>query len=147
MVMLSKGILLVNKKLPPRTIQVWPSMIKVKPDPNLSNIYKRNSLEVATTSNQPKKTSLSKNLIMLLSYGGVPDDFFMDILKNAIEESQGVFSNKRSTIKEKREEGKSRTSTNCCFILHFGMILSTLMFRFLASILDKIPCLGRSICS
>ena len=36
---------------------------------------------------------------MLLSYGGVPDDFFMDILKNAIEESQGVFSNKRSAIK------------------------------------------------
>ncbi|XWS26784.1 hypothetical protein CRYUN_Cryun26dG0059900 [Craigia yunnanensis] len=100
-----KGILLVNKKLPPRTIQVRPSMIKVKPDPNLSNICTWNSLEVVTTSNQPKKTNLSRNLILLLSYGGVPDDFFMDILKNAIEESQGVFSNKRSAIKVSLNRG------------------------------------------
>ncbi|XVE54202.1 hypothetical protein DITRI_Ditri03aG0061400 [Diplodiscus trichospermus] len=100
-----KGTLLVNKKLPPRTIEVRRSMIKVEPDQNLLNICTRNSLEVVTTSNQPKKTSLSKNLILLLSYGGVPDDFFMEILKKAIEESQGVFSNKRSAIKVSLNRG------------------------------------------
>ncbi|XP_022754978.1 probable RNA-dependent RNA polymerase 5 isoform X2 [Durio zibethinus] len=100
-----KGTVLVNKKLPPRTIQVRPSMIKVKPDPNLSNICTRNSLEVVKTSNQPKKTSLSRNLIMLLSYGGVPNDFFMDILKNALEESQSVFSNKRTALKVSLNRG------------------------------------------
>ncbi|KAB2072347.1 hypothetical protein ES319_A07G009400v1 [Gossypium barbadense] len=94
-----KGTLLVNKKLPPRTIQVRDSMVKVEPDLNLSNICTRNSLEVVTTSNQPKRTSLSKNLIMLLSYGGVPDNFFMDLLKNALEESQGAFSNKRTALR------------------------------------------------
>lgn len=100
-----KGTLLVNKKLQPKTIQVRPSMIKVKPDPNLPNICTRNSLEVVTTSNQPKKTSLSRNLIMLLRYGGVPDEFFMDILEKAIEESQGVFFNKRSAIKVSLNRG------------------------------------------
>ncbi|KAK8610405.1 hypothetical protein V6N13_081563 [Hibiscus sabdariffa] len=50
-------------------------------------------------SNQPKRTSLSRNLIMLLSYGGVPDDFFMELLKNALEESQGAFSNKRAALR------------------------------------------------
>ncbi|KAH1131937.1 hypothetical protein J1N35_003315 [Gossypium stocksii] len=94
-----KGTLLVNKKLPPRTIQVRPSMVKVEPDLNLSNICTRNSLEVVTTSNQPKRTSLSKNLIMLLSYGGVPDNFFMDLLKNTLGESQGAFSNKRTALR------------------------------------------------
>ncbi|XP_039018521.1 probable RNA-dependent RNA polymerase 5 [Hibiscus syriacus] len=94
-----KGTVLVNKKLPPQTIQVRNSMIKVRPDSNSSNICTRNSLEVVATSNQPKRTSLSRNLIMLLSYGGVPDDFFMDILKNALEGSQGAFSNKRAALK------------------------------------------------
>ncbi|XP_021276524.1 probable RNA-dependent RNA polymerase 5 isoform X2 [Herrania umbratica] len=100
-----KGTLLVNKKLPPRTIQIRPSMIKVKPDPNLANMYTRNSLEVVATSNQPKRTFLSRNLIALLSYGGVPDDFFMDILKNALEESQSLFSNKRTALKVSLNNG------------------------------------------
>ncbi|GMI94841.1 hypothetical protein like AT2G19930 [Hibiscus trionum] len=94
-----KGTVLVNKQLPPQTIQVRDSMIKVRPDSKPSNICTRNSLEVVTTSNQPKRTSLSRNLILLLSYGGVPDDFFMEILKNALEESQGAFSNKRAALK------------------------------------------------
>ncbi|WRX34924.1 RNA-dependent RNA polymerase [Theobroma cacao] len=100
-----KGTLLVNKKLPPRTIQIRPSMIKVMPDPNLANMYTMNSLEVVATSNQPKRTSLSRNLIALLSYGGVPDDFFMDILKNALEESQSAFSNKRRALKVSLNNG------------------------------------------
>ncbi|OMO82667.1 RNA-dependent RNA polymerase, eukaryotic-type [Corchorus capsularis] len=106
-----KGTLLVNKKLPRRTIEIRPSMIKVrpevpdpesdpKPDPKLSNPCTINSLEVVTTSNQPKKyTSLSKDMVALLSYGGVPDDFFMEILKNKLEESQSVFTNKRTALK------------------------------------------------
>ncbi|KAK9026934.1 hypothetical protein V6N11_066790 [Hibiscus sabdariffa] len=94
-----KGTLLVNKKLPPRTIQVRDSMIKVSQDLNPSNYRTINSLEVVKTSNQPKRTNLSRNLIMLLSHGGVPDDFFIDILKNALEESQRGFSNKRTALK------------------------------------------------
>ncbi|GMI89458.1 hypothetical protein like AT2G19930 [Hibiscus trionum] len=94
-----KGTLLVKKQLPPRTIHVRHSMVKVRPDSNPSNYPTINSLEVVTTSNQPKRTNLSRNLTMLLSHGGVPDDFFMDILKNALEESQRGFSNKRTALK------------------------------------------------
>ncbi|KAF5481968.1 hypothetical protein F2P56_002575 [Juglans regia] len=94
-----KGTLLVNKKLPPRTIQVRPSMIKVDKDPNLSNIRTENSLEIVGTSNHPKRSFLSRNLIALLSYGGIPKEYFMDILINALRDAHGAFSNKRAALR------------------------------------------------
>ncbi|KAH9762556.1 putative RNA-dependent RNA polymerase 3 [Citrus sinensis] len=94
-----KGTLLLNKKLPPQTIQIRPSMIKVKADRDLSDGQTFNSLEVVKTSNQPRKTYLSRNLIALLSYGGVPEIFFLDILRNALDDARGVFSNKRNALK------------------------------------------------
>ncbi|TXG61454.1 hypothetical protein EZV62_012817 [Acer yangbiense] len=94
-----KGTLLVNKKLSRQTIQIRPSMIKVEPDPSLSDIETCNSLEVVKTSNQPRKTYLSKNLIALLRYGGVPENFFEDLLRNALEDAQDVFTKKRNSLK------------------------------------------------
>lgn len=76
-----KGTLLLNKKLPPQTIQIRPSMIKVKADRDLSDGQTFNSLEVVKTSNQPRKTYLSRNLIALLSYGGVPEIFFFGYIE------------------------------------------------------------------
>ncbi|GLT51696.1 hypothetical protein SLA2020_250890 [Shorea laevis] len=99
----AKGTLLLNKKLPRGTIQLRDSMIKVHPDPK-SSIFTNNSLEVVATSNRPRRASLSRNLIALLSCGGVPEDFFMDALKNALEDAQNAFSNKRAAL---------RVSLNC----------------------------------
>ncbi|KAJ0266682.1 hypothetical protein HA466_0006360 [Hirschfeldia incana] len=95
-----KGTFLLNKKLPPRTVQVRPSMVKVSKDPALSEFSTTfNSLEVVTTSNPPRRTKLSRNLVALLSYGGVPNDFFLDILHNTLEESQTVFENIHAALK------------------------------------------------
>ncbi|VVA99759.1 unnamed protein product [Arabis nemorensis] len=94
-----KGTFLLNKKLPPRTVQVRPSMIKVSKDSDLSNFSTFNALEVVTTSNPPKRVKLSRNLVALLSYGGIPDDFFLDILLNTLEESKTIFDNKRAALK------------------------------------------------
>ncbi|CAN7047538.1 unnamed protein product [Brassica rapa subsp. trilocularis] len=94
-----KGTFLLNKKLPPRTVQVRPSMIKVSKDPALSDFSTFDSLEVVTTSNPPKRTKLSKNLVALLSYGGIPDEFFLDILLNTLEEYKTIFNNKRAALK------------------------------------------------
>ncbi|XP_058074196.1 probable RNA-dependent RNA polymerase 5 [Magnolia sinica] len=94
-----KGTLLVNKKLPRNTIQIRPSMIKVETDPNLSNIQSFNSLEIVSTSNQPRKTYLNKNLIPLLNYGGVPKEYFMNLLSNALNDAQNVHSNKRLALR------------------------------------------------
>ncbi|KAJ0254182.1 RNA-dependent RNA polymerase 4 [Hirschfeldia incana] len=94
-----KGTFLLNKKLPPGTVQVRPSMIKVDKDPDLSNVSTFDSLEVVTTSNPPKRTKLSRNLVALLSYGGVPDAFFLNILHNTLEESKTIFNNKRAALK------------------------------------------------
>ncbi|XP_048621074.1 probable RNA-dependent RNA polymerase 5 isoform X2 [Brassica napus] len=100
-----KGTFLLNKKLPPWTVQVRPSMVKVSEDPALSNFSTFNSLEVVTTSNPPRRTKLSRNLVALLSYGGVPDEFFLDILRNTLEESKTVFDNKRAAVRAARNYG------------------------------------------
>ncbi|KAK4765087.1 hypothetical protein SAY86_026177 [Trapa natans] len=94
-----KGTLLVNKKLKEKTIQVRPSMIKVDKDPQLANMRTVNSLEIVGTSNKPKHAYLSKTLIALLSYGGVPNKYFLDLLENALGDACGVFSSKRSALK------------------------------------------------
>ncbi|XP_018450904.1 probable RNA-dependent RNA polymerase 5 isoform X2 [Raphanus sativus] len=94
-----KGTFLLNKKLPPGTVQVRPSMIKVYKDPDLSNSSTFDSLEVVTTSNPPNRARLSRYLVALLSYGGVPDDFFLNILRNTLKESKTIFNNKRAALK------------------------------------------------
>ncbi|KAF8118300.1 hypothetical protein N665_0005s0067 [Sinapis alba] len=100
-----KGTFLLNKKLPPWTVQVRPSMVKVSEDPALFNFSTFNSLEVVTTSNPPRRTKLSRNLVALLSYGGVPDEFFLDILRSTLEESKTVFDNKRAAVRAARNYG------------------------------------------
>ncbi|VYS52890.1 unnamed protein product [Arabidopsis thaliana] len=89
----------VQEPLPPQTVQVRPSMIKVYKDKNLSNFSTFNSLEVVTTSNPPKRAKLSKNLVALLSYGGVPNDFFLDILLNTLEKKKTIFFKVRAAGK------------------------------------------------
>lgn len=100
-----KGTLLVNRKLPPKTIHIRPSMIKVESDPKLSSIETVNSLELVGTSRKTRKTYFSKYLIALLSYGGVPKEFFISILTNALEESQSIFSNKRAAMRMSLQYG------------------------------------------
>ncbi|KAK2982311.1 hypothetical protein RJ640_027408 [Escallonia rubra] len=94
-----KGTLLVNRKLPPKTIQVRPSMIKVETDSSYRDEQSFNSLEVVAISHKPRKATLSKNLIALLCFGGVPKDFFLELLANAIEDARSVFSDKRAAVR------------------------------------------------
>lgn len=83
-----KGTLLVNRKLKSGTIQIRRSMIKVEADSTLPTKHSFNSLEVVSISRKPKRCTLSKNLIALLSFGGVPKDFFLNILEKALEETR-----------------------------------------------------------
>ncbi|XP_060209832.1 probable RNA-dependent RNA polymerase 3 isoform X2 [Lycium barbarum] len=92
-----KGTLLVNRK---RTIQIRrDSMIKVKADPNLSRVPTFNSLEINTPSVKPRNSYLSRTLIALLTYGGVPMEYFFDILKNTLEETQRLYSDEVTALK------------------------------------------------
>ncbi|XP_011659951.1 probable RNA-dependent RNA polymerase 5 isoform X3 [Cucumis sativus] len=101
-----KGTFLLNKQLPPRTIQIRDSMIKVEIDPDLENFETENSLELVGTSNPPKRTFLSRNLIALLNYGGVPREYFMNILVDALKDVQGVFSSKRAALRVSINNGE-----------------------------------------
>ncbi|KAJ3702279.1 hypothetical protein LUZ61_005984 [Rhynchospora tenuis] len=92
-----KGTLLVNKKLPSNTIQYRPSMVKVKADPSIQ-IRPFNSLEIVTTSYRPKKVHLSRFLISLLHYGGVPSEFFLGLLSGALVEIEDRISDRNAAI-------------------------------------------------
>jgi len=52
-----------------------------------------------SSSNPPKRAKLSKNLVALLSYGGVPNDFFLDILLNTLEKKKTIFFKVRAAGK------------------------------------------------
>lgn len=113
-----KGTALVDKRLPPGTMLIRPSMIKIKSDPKLCGlqsvnsldlikmktglelygIQSVNSLEIVTTSNQPKRTSTSKYLIALLHYGGVKAEYFMELLHNAIEVAENARYDKHAAL-------------------------------------------------
>ncbi|XP_024185026.1 probable RNA-dependent RNA polymerase 3 [Rosa chinensis] len=94
-----KGTFLVNKELPPRTLKIRSSMVKVEPDPKLSDPQTVNSLEIVGTSKLNKRTYLSRNLIALLYHGGVPKKYFIELLMKALEETRDVFSNPRAAFR------------------------------------------------
>lgn len=45
------------------------------------------------------KAYLSRTIIALLVYGGVPKDLFMKILENAVEDAHHVISKTRAALK------------------------------------------------
>ncbi|XP_058206703.1 probable RNA-dependent RNA polymerase 5 isoform X2 [Rhododendron vialii] len=100
-----KGTLLLNKKLQ-NTIQIRPSMIKVEPDPRLINAQSFNSLEIVAVSHKPKRAFLSKNLIALLSYGGVPEEFFLKILENELKDTGSAYSETRAALRAALNHGE-----------------------------------------
>ncbi|XP_074344092.1 putative RNA-dependent RNA polymerase 5 [Apium graveolens] len=100
-----KGTFLVNRKLPPGTIQIRQSMVKVEADPNFKGATSVNSLEVVNISRKPGKSRLSKYLIALLNFGGVPEEFFLKILAESLEDSQRLFSDKCSAVRASVNHG------------------------------------------
>ncbi|KAL3625438.1 hypothetical protein CASFOL_030892 [Castilleja foliolosa] len=96
---LSKELFLLIERLKPGTIQVRPSMIKVERDEKMLNDKTFNSLEIVAISNRPHRNYLSKHLIALLSYGGVPQEVFFNLLTTALEETQRVYSHRRAALR------------------------------------------------
>ncbi|THG03721.1 hypothetical protein TEA_009090 [Camellia sinensis var. sinensis] len=132
-----KGTLLVNRKLPEKTIQVRSSMIKVETDSRLSNVQTFNSLEIVGISNKPKKNYLSRNLIALLSYGGVPKKYFLDILTNALEDAQCVYSNKRTALKVAINHGEMDDNFTVAQMILSGTPLDEPYIQYRLSVLAK----------
>ncbi|CAO2186074.1 unnamed protein product [Urochloa humidicola] len=85
-----KGTVLADKRLPKNTIHIRPSMIKINADSSSLDDQPFNSFEVVTTSNRPRKAFTSRYLIALLYYGGVPAEYFMELLGKAQEDANGA---------------------------------------------------------
>ncbi|KAK2633171.1 hypothetical protein EUGRSUZ_L00426 [Eucalyptus grandis] len=92
-------------------------MIKVEKDPKLSDIRTVDALEIVQTSNKPKPTYLSKILIALLSYGGVPNEFLLDMVENALGDANSVFSRKRAALRVLVNHGEKDGLTAARMIL------------------------------
>lgn len=50
-------------------------------------------------SRRPRKANLSKNLIALLSVGGVPKEYFLGLLETTLQEAQKVSSSMRAAVR------------------------------------------------
>lgn len=74
-------------------------MIKVYTDEKLRGAPSVSKFEIVGTSNKPKSPRLSKNLIALLHYGGVPREFFLGILRDALVDAQTFLSKKRAALR------------------------------------------------
>ncbi|XP_057863332.1 probable RNA-dependent RNA polymerase 5 isoform X2 [Cryptomeria japonica] len=99
-----KGTLLVNRELPHNTIHIRESMIKVEKDGLLSCEIKK-SLEICQTSYKPRRSSLSRYLIALLSYGGVPDEIFFRLVHEAFDQIQNNLRDRSKAFKVIKERG------------------------------------------
>ncbi|KAJ0745501.1 putative RNA-directed RNA polymerase [Helianthus annuus] len=130
-----KGTLLVNKKLKPRTIQVRPSMIKVEKDTRLSNSTSFSSLEINSVSRRPRTASLSKNLIALLSVGGVPKNYFLELLENTLQDGQKVSSSMRAAVRVGLNYGQMDDSSTSVAMIGCGIPLEEPYLQFRLSIM------------
>ncbi|KAH7441374.1 hypothetical protein KP509_03G035200 [Ceratopteris richardii] len=95
--MVAKGTLLVNLKLPPATIQLRKSMVKVTTDKMIVG-PSYNSLEVCGTSRKPGKAKLSPYVALLLIYGGVPESTIMRFAEEELEEIVTTVKNRAAAI-------------------------------------------------
>ncbi|XP_040361644.1 probable RNA-dependent RNA polymerase 5 [Rosa chinensis] len=109
--------------LPPNTLQIRPSMVKVEPDPKLSDPQTVNSLEIVGTSKLTKRTTLSRNLIALLYHGGVPKEYFIELLMKALEETRDVYSNKRAAFRVALRYGEIDDNSNVAKMISCGIPL------------------------
>lgn len=50
-------------------------------------------------SKSPKNVKLSRNLIALLCHGGVPKEYFMELLMKDLEDTHSVFCKRRAAFK------------------------------------------------
>eukprot|EP01018_Ginkgo_biloba_P002643 Gb_32086 [translate_table: standard] len=94
-----KGTFLVNKQLPSKTIYVRESMIKVEEDKSLIGCKTINSLEICGSSRKPNRACLSRCLIALLNYGGVPREFFIDLVTKSLEDIQTIMRDPQKAMK------------------------------------------------
>ncbi|XP_048562321.1 probable RNA-dependent RNA polymerase 3 isoform X1 [Triticum urartu] len=76
----------LDLQLLPGTIKIRQSMIKTASDPNLRDGQSFNSLEIVGTSKYPKRAFTSRFLIALLHYGGVPADYFLELVRKALKD-------------------------------------------------------------
>nr|GMD52422.1 probable RNA-dependent RNA polymerase 3 isoform X1 [Ipomoea batatas] len=116
-----KGTLLINKQIGPGKIQIRPKMVKVEKDPKILATSTFNSLEIVAISHKPRRANLSKFLILLLSYGGVPEEYFLALMKNAWEEIKTIYTDKRAALRAAVRYGETDNEFTTAKLISSGV--------------------------
>ncbi|XP_031115652.1 probable RNA-dependent RNA polymerase 5 isoform X2 [Ipomoea triloba] len=116
-----KGTLLINKQIGPGKIQIRPSMVKVEKDPKILATSTFNSLEIVAISHKPRRANLSKFLILLLSYGGVPEEYFLALMKSAWEEIKTIYTDKRAALRAAVRYGETDNEFTTAKLISSGV--------------------------
>ncbi|VVA10487.1 PREDICTED: probable RNA-dependent [Prunus dulcis] len=132
-----KGTFLINKTLPPKTIQIRPSMVKVETDPMISDDQTVNSLEIVTVSKSHRNTFFSRHLIALLCHGGVPKEYFRELLMKDLEDTRGVFCSRRAAFKVAYNHGEIDDDYNSVKMILSDIPLEESYLQYRLSILKK----------
>ncbi|KAL6984746.1 RNA-directed RNA polymerase [Sarracenia purpurea var. burkii] len=90
-----------------------------------------------SSSIKPRKNFLSRNLIALLSYGGIPKEYFLNIVTNALEDAQSVYSNKRAALKVALNYGEIDDDFNSARMILAGFPLNEPFLQYRLSVLAK----------
>lgn len=72
---------------------------------------------------RPKKSHLSRYLISLLHYEGVPTKFFTDILKNSVADARSSLTNKRAALQVALASGGMDDDFTIARMISFGIPL------------------------
>ncbi|CAM6088897.1 unnamed protein product [Calypogeia fissa] len=115
-----KGTLLANKELPPNTIKFYDSMKKVRHNPQ-TKISSISSFELVSTSRPPRRAKLSRDLIVLLSIGGVDESVFLDALTRATEEVLLILRDRKRAHQELEWDGGNELAETTRHMLRAGI--------------------------
>ncbi|CAN6541027.1 unnamed protein product [Malus baccata var. baccata] len=85
----------------------------------------------------PGKSYLSRNLIALLFHGGMPKEYFLEILERALEDAHSVFCNARTALKVAVNNGEIDDNSNTARMILCGIPLDESYLQYRLSILIK----------
>nr|GLL39727.1 probable RNA-dependent RNA polymerase 5 [Ipomoea trifida] len=117
----SPGGLRLEGLIGPGKIQIRPSMVKVEKDPKILATSTFNSLEIVAISHKPRRANLSKFLILLLSYGGVPEEYFLALMKSAWEEIKTIYTDKRAALRAAVRYGETDNEFTTAKLISSGV--------------------------
>eukprot|EP00698_Gefionella_okellyi_P011502 TRINITY_DN3036_c0_g2_i1.p1 TRINITY_DN3036_c0_g2~~TRINITY_DN3036_c0_g2_i1.p1 ORF type:complete len:859 (+),score=157.22 TRINITY_DN3036_c0_g2_i1:23-2578(+) len=100
----AKGMLTMNPEIDPDIVQLRDSMVKF-------HTNRHSTIEVCGIARAGGRAKLNRQIILLLSARGVPDDVFLQLQDHAIQQCRAVTSDERTAMKMLSQEPTTQAAT------------------------------------